>query len=417
MNRIVIVGAGVAGLRAAERLRQLGFAGEVLIVGDEHNRPYHRPPLSKDILSGKQTLRDITLSTYEPLNVRWRNGVSAQRLDPARHILTLTGDEDIRYDGLIVATGTIARRPAGIPWHDPRIHVLRTIQDAARLRHHLSVWRGRVVVVGSGFTACETAATVRKLGYDTVLLCRSTPPLRNVVGDMVAERVTELHRANGVRVKIGVEVQDWRSRRDHLDLSLTDGTRLTATTVLVAAGSVPAVNWLRYSGLTITDGIICKPTCHAVGVTDIVAAGDVAAWPNLRFGSQPRRIEHWLNALEMGRAAAESLLAGPAVARPFQPMPRFWSEQFGVRLQAVGMLSAEATAIGVHAPIHRAGSVMYVDDGRLTGALSWNDSHGFLDITADLERQHPAWWPTATTPKAPAAIARPIEASNVLGSG
>src|SRR5436309_6268955 len=150
MDRIVIVGAGVAGLRAAERLRELRFSGEILVIGDEHHRPYHRPPLSKAVLAGKRGLRDIMLPTYEPLDVQWRTGVSAVKLDPARHILTLTGDEELRYDGLVIATGTVARRPAGIPWHDPRIHVLRTIEDATSLRFDLIRLRGPVVIIGSG---------------------------------------------------------------------------------------------------------------------------------------------------------------------------------------------------------------------------------------------------------------------------
>ncbi|WP_163509022.1 NAD(P)/FAD-dependent oxidoreductase [Fodinicola acaciae] len=389
MDRIVIVGAGVAGLRAAERLRELRFAGDILVVGDERHRPYHRPPLSKAVLSGESALRDILLPTYEPLWVQWRTGVSALRLDPARHTVTLTGDEELRYDGLVIATGVAARRPAGIPWHDARVHVLRTIEDAASLRHDLIRRRGPVVIIGSGLTACETAAAVRRLGHPATLVCRAAPPLHNILGSPLSARVMALQQRNGVRVEVGTQVRDWACGPDQIGLLLADGRQLAASTVVVAAGSVPAVHWLRDSGLTLADGILCKPTCHAVGVTDIVAAGDVASWPNVRFTTRPHRVEHWINAVEMGRAAAENLLAGPARASYFQPLPRFWSEQFGVRLQAAGELNPTGAILGLHAPVSRASSVAYVTGDRLTGLVSWNDAGTYLDLSDDIARQHP----------------------------
>ncbi|WP_158883335.1 NAD(P)/FAD-dependent oxidoreductase [Amycolatopsis anabasis] len=405
-ERIVVVGAGVAGLRAAERLRELGFGGEVVMVNQERHRPYHRPALSKHLLTGELAPADLRLRSYLPLELSWRDAVSGIRLDTASHVLELRGSEYLRYDGLVIATGVQARRMPGVPAHNPRVHVLRTVDDAVALRRTLTADNGPVAVIGSGFTACEVAATARELGRDVTIVSRSTTLLGRAVGSAIGERVTRLHRENGVRLITGAEVLQWLSQPFGVTMLLSTGQPLTAGCVVVAIGGVPAVDWLRGSNLYLRDGVLCWPNCHVVGASDAVAAGDVAAWPNHRFDTQPRRVEHWLNAVEMGRAAAESLLAGPAQARRFEPVPRFWSEQFGVRIQAAGMPSLGQYTVTLQ---HEGTPSVtgYLSGHRLVGVLGWDNPAAMVNWTAELERhlsaEPPAHATTDPPPRDPTA--------------
>jgi NADPH-dependent 2,4-dienoyl-CoA reductase/sulfur reductase-like enzyme len=388
-ERIVVVGAGLAGLRAAERLREQGFSGELVIVGAERRRPYHRPALSKQMLTGQLRPRDLTLRSYVPLDAIWRRGAYVMKLDPRRHLIELAGDEEIRYDGLVIATGVQAKHLPGAPRHDPRVHVLRTMGDAIALQRSIAMGNGKVVVIGGGFTAGEVASTARELGCQVTILSRSKVLLGKVVGREMGEEIAELHRANGVRVELGVEVTHWLTHPSiGVSMHLSTGKLVVAGTVVLAVGSTPAVQWLRGSGLTLEDGVLCRPTCHVVGANDIVAAGDVARWPNLRFEATPRRVEHWMNAVDMGRAAAESLLAGTKAARPFTPLPRFWSEQHGMHMQAAGMpvLSQDTIPLGGYTS-GKGTMTGYVRNGRLIGIIGRDNPRGMLHWTAELQRE------------------------------
>jgi NADPH-dependent 2,4-dienoyl-CoA reductase/sulfur reductase-like enzyme len=157
---------------------------------------------------------------------------------------------------------------------------------------------------------------------------------------------------------------------------------------VLAVGSVPAVNWLRGSGLILDDGIMCGPTCHAIGAQDIVVAGDAARWPNLRFDTAPRRVEHWLNAVEMGRAAAENLLAGPTDAKPYTPLPRFWSDQHGMRIQGAGTPALAKDTVLLTGPVSVSRRVTgYVTGGNLVGLIGWDTPPAMLKWTKELEKQ------------------------------
>ncbi|HEX4702637.1 MAG TPA: FAD/NAD(P)-binding oxidoreductase [Pseudonocardiaceae bacterium] len=386
-ERIVVVGAGLAGLRAAERLRELDFSGEVVIIGAERRRPYHRPALSKQLLTGALRPRDLTLRSYVPLDATWRRGAYVMKLDTRRHMVELAGEEEIRYDGLVIATGVQARHLAGAPRHDPRVHVLRTMGDAIALQRGLAGGNGKVVVIGGGFTAGEVASTARELGCDVTILSRSKVLLGKVVGREMGEQIAELHRANGVRVELGVEVTHWLTQQWGVSMHLSTGKLVVGGTVVLAVGSTPAVQWLRGSGLTLEDGVLCRPTCHVVGANDVVAAGDVARWPNLRFEATPRRVEHWMNAVDMGRAAAESLLAGPTAAKPFTPLPRFWSEQHGMHLQAAGMPVLSQDTIPLARRSGGRGITGYVRNGRLIGIIGRDNPRGMLQWTDELKRE------------------------------
>lgn len=386
-ERIVIAGAGLAALRAAERLRELDYRGELVIVGDEPNRPYHRPALSKQLLTGELRGSELGLRSYMDLDAIWRTRTRAVRLAPSRHVVELPGEEELRYDGLVIATGVESRHLPDVPWQDRRVHALRTLADASALRRTLTAEDGPVVVIGGGFTACEVASTVRELGREVTIVSRSQALLGRALGPAAGGSIAKLHRSRGVSLALGAHVTHWMPHPAGVRLYLSDRSVLVAGCVVIAAGGVPAVQWLRGSGLTLEDGVLCRPSCHVVGAEDVVAAGDVARWPNLRFDDTPRRIEHWINAAEMGRAAAESLLAGPASARPFAPIPRFWSEQHGMRLQAAGMPTLGAETVRLSGKRGYRGVFGYRRAGRLVGLVGWDSPRTLLRWTAALERQ------------------------------
>ena len=215
--------------------------------------------------------------------------------------------------------------------------MLRTLEDAHRIDQALGHSSGRVLVVGGGFIGCEIASTCRSRGLDVTIIDVSSTLLTRALGHPLGAIVGDIHRDAGVRLHLGSGVAGWDETGRDLKILLEDGEILTGDAAVVGVGTVPRVEWLRGSGLDVSDGVLADATCHAAGADDIVVAGDIARWPNAMFGPQPRRVEHWINAIEMGQAAADSLLAGPTSARPFTPLPRFWSEQHGAKIKSLGM--------------------------------------------------------------------------------
>jgi NADPH-dependent 2,4-dienoyl-CoA reductase/sulfur reductase-like enzyme len=389
-ERIVVVGGGLTGLRAAERLRELKFEGEITILGDEKLPPYHRPALSKQLLKGELRSSDLTLPAYEDLNARWRFGTQVRQLIPNKKTLVLPGGEEMTYDGLIIATGVEAGKQAGVPYHDPRVLVLRTMSDGLDLERVLGSTKGRVAVIGGGFTGCELAASLRHLSREVTLIGRGKNLLGNVLGPEMGEWLTGVHRDHGVDLALGNSVEEWNPGPEGIGLRLTDGSTLTVSCVILAAGTRPMTHWLRGSGLPLDNGVVCEATCHVVGAEDVVAAGDVAQWPNLRFDNVPRRVEHWLNAVEMGRASAESLLAGRENAQPFSPMPRFWTDQYSYRIQAAGMIKLGKDIVKLGTPDEGTGTVYgYSLEGRMMAVAGVDCPSAMISWTESLCRQNP----------------------------
>ncbi|MFG1805585.1 FAD-dependent oxidoreductase [Streptomyces sp. NPDC049040] len=342
-RRIVVAGAGLAGLSAATRLRERGFDGELVLVGEEPQRPYSRPPLSKQYLSGALSEDQLTFGADEGLDAHWLLDTRITGLDLQGSALELRGGERLPFDGLVVATGVDARRLPEAPLFSDRIRTIRTLRDAAAVQRAMHAAQAHhVVILGGGFIGCELACTAREHGMDVTLVVHSAPLLRRVLGEKVGAVVGGIQRRAGVDVRLGTRISDWQDRGDLLRLRLDDGALLDCDFVVLGLGSEPRTDWLRGSGLDVSDGVLCAPTCHAVDewgrtMPHIVAAGDVARWPNPRFDARPRRVEHLIHAVEMGQHAADSLLRGPARAARFAPVPRFWSEQHGTRIQAAGI--------------------------------------------------------------------------------
>ena len=377
LARVVVVGASLTGLRAAETLRQHSVATSIVVVGDEIHRPYDRPPLSKQILSGDWEPDRIHLrqpDVFDELDVEWRLGVAATSLDAAGRELTLADGSVIGFDGLVIATGARPRRLPGQDEFD-HVHELRTLDDALRLRSEIAHGGRRVVVIGAGFIGLEVAATAKKLGNDVVVLEGAVAPLIRGLGAEMGEAIADLHRARGVDVRCGALIEGLTAE----GVRLAGGEVVPADAVVVGVGVTPNTQWLEGSGLRLRDGLVCDANLNALDVagnvvTGVFAAGDVARWPN-GFFDEEMRVEHWTNAAEQGAHVALNLghLAAGEPFVPYEPLPFFWSDQFEHRIQFLGRASTDDEVRVV------AGSVadgkflaLFGREGRLHGALGVN---------------------------------------------
>ena len=374
MRNIVIVGASLAGTRAAETLRAEGFTGTITMVGDEPHKPYDRPPLSKNYLAGEWEAERIALrkpEALEELNLTWKLGVAATALDTADHTVTLATGEQVHYDGLIIATGGTVRRLPNQP-NLAGIHVLRSLDDATSLRDELNAGT-RVVVIGAGFIGLEAAATATKRGAQVTVLEGLEAPLIRALGAEMGRGIGEVHARNGVKIRCGVSVASINGSARVESITLADGEVVPADVVIVGIGVAPATGWCEGAGLTIDNGIVCDATLNA-GVPHVYAAGDLLRWPNNLFTDvEPlMRVEHWTNAAEQGAHAAKNLLAemDGGERMPYEAVPFFWSDQFDARIQFLGRVTADATAEVVAGDVASGKwCAMYVANDRLVGVL------------------------------------------------
>ncbi len=370
LDRIVVVGASLAGLRAAEELREQGFGGSIAMIGEELHRPYDRPPLSKHVLAGKRSFDDVVLGTavgkVDDLDLDWHLGRTATGLDLAGRDVLLGGGDRVPFDGLVIATGSTPRRLPGTD-HLAGVYTLRTIDDCLALRAELDGGARKVAVVGAGFIGAEVAATCRQLGLDVTLIEALPVPVERGLGPQLGMVVADLHREHGVDVRLGVGVVKIEGDERVERVVLTDGGTIEVDFVVVGIGVVPNTAWLEGSGLTIDNGVVCDSTCLAA--PGVVAAGDVARWTNERFG-EVMRIEHWDNAVEMGAYAGRRLLAGDEPIEPFTPVPWFWSDQYDKKLQLAGRSSAgDEVAIVAGSLEERKFVAFYGRDGKVVGVL------------------------------------------------
>lgn len=377
LERVVVIGASLAGLRAAETLRQHDAVGSVVVVGDEAHRPYDRPPLSKKLLSGELEPDRIQLlhpEALDELDVDWRLGSAATGLDLGAHLVELATGESIPFDSLIIATGA---RPRRLPGHDTfdHVHELRSLDDALALRAEIAPGGRRVVVIGAGFIGLEVAATAKTLGNDVVVLEGASTPLIRALGAEMGEAIAELHRAHGVSVRCDVRIDALTDD----GVRLADGEVVAADVVVVGIGVSPATDWLAGSGVELRDGIVCDAHLSVLDINNAVipgvfAAGDVARWPNGLFDEE-MRVEHWTNAAEQGAHAAKNLvhLAAGETLEPYAPLPFFWSDQFEHRIQFLGRAGADDDVCIVAGSVVDAKFLtLFGRDGRLYGALGLN---------------------------------------------
>ncbi|MFJ8842482.1 NAD(P)/FAD-dependent oxidoreductase [Streptomyces cyaneofuscatus] len=374
---VVIVGASLAGLRAAETLRAEGFTGSLTLVGAEQHAPYDRPPLSKRFLTG-QVPADTALPVPDGLRACWRLGRAAVRLDPYSRIVTLADGTGLPYDGLLIATGAAARSGVlpGEPGPDQGVFTLRGRDDATALRAALTPGR-KLLVVGAGFLGGEVAAAGRALGLHVTLVEAGAVPLARAVGTEVGAFVGTLHREAGIDLRTGTTVAAYRTGPDGrlTGARLADGRTVAADVAVLALGAVPATGWLAGSGIEAAGGVPTDSRLRALfpcgnAVPGVVAAGDAARVPQPLAGGAAPPLGHWSGAVEQGAAAARTLLRGEA-APAFAEVPSFWSDFHGVRLRSVG-LPALGDTVKVHECDREARrlEVSYHLDGRLVGALT-----------------------------------------------
>ncbi len=347
--RIVVAGAGIGGLRAAEQLRAKGFDGELVVVGDEAHLPYNRPPLTKEALAGTVSFDSLELRRRKVEDVAFRLEAPVAEANLDAGDVVLHDGSVLAFDGLVVATGLRARR-LELPGPPDGRHVVRTIEDATALQAGLRPG-ARVVIVGAGFIGCEVAATAVGRGCAVDVVAPEDVPMQRPLGTQVGAAMRRRHERAGVRMHLGrvparFEGADAGPTRVAA-VVLDDGTRLPADVVVEALGCVPNTEWLAGSGLDISDGVLTDHGLRAVGLDGnprphVVAVGDVARFPNALVDDVPRRVEHWSMATDTAKWAAPSLLAGLGVGElvtaPFAPMPSFWSDQYELRVQSFGSL-------------------------------------------------------------------------------
>ncbi|GAY18946.1 pyridine nucleotide-disulfide oxidoreductase [Mycobacterium sp. shizuoka-1] len=414
-GRIAIVGASLAGLRAAEALREKGFNGSLTIIGDEPHEPYDRPPLSKQVLKGWVPADHTKLPRLRRVDATWKLGVAAVSLDRLNHVVKLANGEDVEYDRLLIATGTRAR-----PWPNPAegalhgVFTVRTVEDAAGLAAALKARPRRVLVVGSGFVGSEIASVCRDLDLPVTVAERGRGPLMGALGGVISEIAAGMMRDAGVDLRTGVAVESLEGdggkvRRAHL----SDGTVLDVDVVVASLGSIRNVEWLEGAGLAAGQwGVGCDAGCRAFDINGVVTdhifvAGDVARAPHVLYDYEFMSQEHWDNAVFGAQVAANNMINLEVGRVPHLPLPSFWSGQFGVNIKSVGVCSyGDQIVFTQGSPSERRFAAAYGKRGRIVGAVTFN--HGkWLPYYASLIEK------SAPFPPPPPGYDRPVDAEVV----
>ncbi|RZT18564.1 NAD/ferredoxin-dependent reductase-like protein [Mycobacterium sp. BK558] len=334
---VVIIGGGLAAARTAEQLRRAEFSGPIAIVSDEDHLPYDRPPLSKEVLRAETD--DVSLKPaefYAEKDITLLLGNGARSVDTDAKTVTLADGSTLGYDELVIATGLVPKRIRSFP-DLPGIHVLRNVGQSLALRREAADAR-RAVVVGAGFIGCEVAASLRKLGVDVVLVEPQPAPLASVLGEKIGELVTRLHRAEGVDVRCGVGVSEVSGDDRVRSVTLSDGEQIDADIVVVGIGSHPATDWLDGSGIAVDNGVVCDDAGRT-SAPHVWAIGDCASWRDEVKGQV--RVEHWSNVADQARVLVPAMLGQDAPAAV--SVPYFWSDQYDVKIQALGEPEATDT--------------------------------------------------------------------------
>jgi 3-phenylpropionate/trans-cinnamate dioxygenase ferredoxin reductase subunit len=364
-STVVIVGGGQAGGETAIQLRKLGFAGRILVIGDERQIPYKRPPLSKAYLAGavgEDSLYLLPQAGLEKLEVEHRGTTRAIGIDrKGKRLLTEAGA--VAYDKLVLATGSRARQLNLPGAHRPNVFPLRTITDVNRIRQRCVVGR-RAVIVGGGFIGLEVAAVVMKLGLKVTVLEGLPRVLARVTAPQVSRFFERVHRDAGVDLRTGVQVTALEGEPEVRQVVLDDGTRIDADIVIVGVGVVPNVELAQEAGLAVDNGIVVDEFTRTAD-PDIHAAGDCTNHPNEFLGRRVR-LESVQNAMEQARACAASL-AGKG--EPYRAVPWFWSDQYDVKLQMVGLSAGHDQCVLRGDPeSSRSFAAFYLRDGHLIAA-------------------------------------------------
>ena len=347
---VVIVGASMGGLRAAEALRNNGFDGQITVIGEEVHAPYNRPPLSKEVLAKEVTHDAVAFKLRAQVeDVIWNLGDPATSVDLEKQVVATASGKTFEYDGLVIASGL---RPRVLDLPNGKVsgrHTVRTLDDAIGLRADL-VPGAQVVVAGAGFIGCEVAATARGLGCEVTNVAIDSFPMIRPLGEELAAELQRRHVAHGVRFRLGHGIKDLTGTDSLSGVILDDGELLEATVLVEAISSHCNVEWLASTNLDISNGVLTDSALRAVttdgdSVEGVYVVGDLARFANPLFDNEPRRIEHWNIPTETGKRVGAVLSAylsqadnfAELAAQPFTPLPTFWSDQYDMKIQGFGM--------------------------------------------------------------------------------
>ena len=402
-DHVVIVGAGLAGWRTCEELRRHGFEGRLTLIGDEPEAPYDRPPLSKQVLSGKWGTEHTLLATPEKLDaarVELRLGVGARRLDVATTTVTLNDDTVVAGTHVVIATGARARR---LPWYEPNIFLVRSLSDARRLIARLDeLSPGDVVaVVGGGFIGAEVATAVKSRGLHPIVFEAEERPLIRVLGTTVSQWLEHLPMDFGVELRTQQHVGAATSRYDRdtngdADLIFSDGSFLRVRAIVMGVGAAPNVEWLADSGLEIDNGVIVD--ARQLCAERVAAVGDVAsfAWSD----ASHVRIEHWQVATDHAGALARYWTTGDESPTL---IPYFWSDQYGKKIQMLGHPRPDDDVVRVKDTGEGQWLGVYSREGIVTGLIALNQPRALRLSKVLLERPTTLRAAVAGAPWAPSA--------------
>ena len=369
MTSAVIVGAGLAGARAAQALRTVGFDGRVVLVGDEGRAPYERPPLSKGYLRGDDAPASLLVHEegfYEGAGIELRPDQQVTAIDRHGGAVVLAGGERLPFDVLLLATGS-APRALGVPGAElDGVVALRTVADADRLRERL-IAASSVVVVGGGWIGAEVAAVARQLGREVTLVHPGPAPLHKVLGPEVAEVYRRVHAGHGVRLVGEQRVTGLRGTGAVEAVETDRGTVVPADLVVVGVGARPRTELAEGAGLAVDDGVVVDATLR----TDdprVFAAGDVArAWHPVLGRSL--RVEHWANALNQGPAAARNMLGA---SEPYDRLPYFYSDQYDLGMEYSGFAATWDRVVVRGDPAARQFIAFWLKDRRVVAGMNAN---------------------------------------------
>lgn len=373
-KRVVIVGAGLGGLRAAESLRSNGFTGSITIVGDEKYQPYNRPPLSKEALKSGIAPKDLHFRQRDSIaDVQWLLGEGATQLNLADQTVALADGQLLAFDGLVIATG-IRPRLLPIPGPTAGLYTLRTINDAQALKAAIKPGHN-IVIIGSGFIGCEVAATAVALGAKVHVVSLDSEPMIRPLGAELGAAMRRRHEAQGVVFHLGRTVTQFDGTDHITGVTLDDGEVIATEVVVEAIGSVTNTEWLEGNGLDLTDGVLVDSAMRVIGTdVPVVAVGDIARHPNARYADNYLRIEHWNMPTETGKRAGATLAAllneQPLSDQEFTALPSFWSDQYEYQLQSYGVPGLAAQSVLVSGDFDGPCIVEYRDEAdRVIGVV------------------------------------------------
>jgi 3-phenylpropionate/trans-cinnamate dioxygenase ferredoxin reductase subunit len=377
-DTFVIVGAGLAGAKAAETLRTEGFEGRVILVGDEPERPYERPPLSKDYLRGEAPRDEAYVhheAFYKAHDIELLTATAVTRIDTGASEVVLAGDQRLRFDRLLLTTGAAPRRLM-VPGADlDDVHYLRNLRDADALRGRLEAG-GTAVVVGAGWIGTEVAASARQTGLDVTVVAPESVPLQRVMGAQVGAIYRDLHLDHGVTFALGTGVDAFEGHNRVEAVRTSDGRIIRCDIAIVGVGVIPNTALAERAGLAVDNGVVVDEQLRS-SVPTVFAAGDVANAYHPLYGRNVR-VEHWANALNQGPAAARSMLGA---GEPYARVPYFYSDQYELGMEYSGLAQGSDEVVFRGDPASREFIAFWLHEGTVAAAMNAN----VWDVTDTLQ--------------------------------